>query len=203
MRDTQLSPSEPSISKPESICVTFTPISFLQADAQAAAKANPSDGLSKSQCCPPPSALQRGQDSVSLTTTASLARKVPLRCYNSFTPLLPRALSYSCKGPQTCINWSHVEVQSSRSMSSVSTVTTVRIAQLKYMFCAGPHSQPHLTITWPNHHQHGKEDGQWEVINLEIPHTCAVVTTKGVPWELSSCRTGSPRGPSSQDVTSS
>lgn len=69
-----------------------------------------------------------------------------------------KALFYSCKGPQVCINWSHVKVQLSRSMSSGSTVTPVQIGQLKCVSPVGPPSQPHLRITWPEHHHHGKED---------------------------------------------
>lgn len=125
-------------------------------------------GLSAAQH---PLLCREDRSPVSLATTASLARKVALIRYKSFPSLLPRALFYSCKGPQICTNWSHVKAQFSRSMSSVSTVTTVQIVQVKYTSHAGPRSQPHLLITWPRHHHHGKEDSLW-LVPWSAPRGC-------------------------------
>lgn len=91
MSDTQLSPSEPSTSKPESICMTFTPISFLQPDPFAAAKASPPFQVPE---LPTTFSCAEGTGVLS----ASPARKVALRCYKPFPSLLPRALFYSAKG---------------------------------------------------------------------------------------------------------
>lgn len=142
-----------------------------------------------------------------VTTTASLAWKVALRCYKSFSSLLPRVSSYSCKGPQVCINWSHVKVQFSRSTSFVSAVTAAQIVQHK---CVS-HCQPHLTIMWQSptimarrtvchmchgHHQKGAlgtellKDGQPKEVQLTLSHTQLVPGGQTGLVLLTSCWTG-------------
>lgn len=123
---------------------------------------------------------------VCLATAASLARNTTLRYYTPFPFLLPRVIFHPSKGPQIYTDRVMSKRNSvsklSRSMSCVNIVTAVQIVQLRFMFHAGPPSQPHLTFIRLKYCCQGKEDSlsltPWSLPRLPW-RLCALVALAG------------------------